>query len=100
MAKAQSGSSKRPRSEKAKLIAGRCYARARQQHLVSARAQLAQYKHNLELIASGEYTAWQQSCMLRAARRLITCIKCRDVFDDDGRCVTCGGTANLASRYR
>lgn len=64
----QSGGSKRPRGDKAKLRGQRCFARAQQAHAENDRAQEKRHAANL---ASSGLTPWQLSLQARVVRRAI-----------------------------
>ena len=98
MAGKNAGKSKRQQSDHKKASRVGCRKRAAQAHEALGRQQELQHGHNIKLIRDGELTPWQQAEAKRAADRLVTCGKCRVLFED-GKCPQCTGTLNLRGAW-
>jgi hypothetical protein len=95
----QSGSSKKPQSERKKMDRARSRRNAKQRHEANAQQQELRQRHNLRLAKDGELTPWAQACAARAYRRSITCGRDHALFGEDGRCTECGGTVSLKAAW-
>lgn len=95
----KAGKSKRPQSEKKKMLRAACRRDAQKRHEANAREQERRHQRNLQ----GDSAPWELACMQRADRRLKTCGSCRVPFREDRegqlRCPQCHGTQNLKATW-